>query len=139
MNCLFFSGCGLWWCTQAAPKRCREEEPEKRLWFQVPRPKTQKQIEAEEELGQALRELFGKNKISDQESMKIMQRARKCGLAFANPAKDVPSLGKADSSKPAKAKDSNAARSAKRFLKKHKRWGDLYWAKIPTWFPRQRR
>jgi hypothetical protein len=103
----------FWWCTQAAPKRFRNEEPDKRLWWQVPRPKSKDQIEAEEELGQALRELFEKNKISDQESMKIMQRARKCGLAFANPAKDA--------SKPAKARDTNAARSVKRFLKKNKR------------------
>ena len=108
----------FWWCTQAAPKRCREEEPEERLWYQVPKPKSRKQIEAEEELGQALRELFEKNKISDQESMRIMKKAKKCGLAFANPAKDAPSLGKADSSKPAKARDTNAARSVKRFLKK---------------------
>ena len=128
-----------WWCTQAAPKRCRDEEPEKRLWYQVPKPKSRNQIEAEEELGQALRELFEKNKISDQESMKIMQKARRCGLVFANPAKDASSLGKADSSKPAKARDTNAARSVKRFLKKNKRWGPFYWAKNPTWMPKTKK
>ena len=64
MKCLHFFAvlfC-FWWCTQAAPKRFRNEEPDKRLWWQVPRPKSKDQIEAEEELGQALRELFEKTK-----------------------------------------------------------------------------
>ena len=107
-------------------KRGREDEPEERLWYQVPLPKTAQQLQAEEELGEALRTLFERNKVSASESMDIMKRARKCGLSFANPASK--SLPKAEKSE---ERDTNAARTVKRFMDKRKQWGDFYWALIP--------
>ena len=86
----------FFWCAQAAPKRGREDEPGKRLWYQVPLPKSEEQLQAEEELGQALKNLFQRNKISSSESMQIMKKTKKCGLSFANPANK--SLPKAENS-----------------------------------------
>ena len=81
----------------------------------MPLPKSEKQLKAEEELGEALRTLFERNKISASESMDIMKRARKCGLSFANPASK--SLPKAEKSE---ERDTNAARTVKRFMDKRK-------------------
>ena len=120
-------------CAQAAKKRGREDEPEERLWYQVPLPKTAQQLQAEEELGEALRTLFERNKISASESMDIMKRARKCGLSFANPASK--SLPKAEKSE---ERDTNAARTVKRFMDKRKQWGNFYWALIPLWVPKKK-
>jgi hypothetical protein len=121
-------------CTQAAPKRGREDEPEERLWHQVPLPKSEEQLKAEEELGQSLRKLFERNKISASESMEIMKKARKCGLSFANPAnKSLPKAEKHGE------RDRNAARTVKRFMDKRKQWGNFYWACIPLWVPKKKK
>ena len=99
----------------------------------MPLPKTAQQLQAEEELGEALRTLFERNKISASESMDIMKRARKCGLSFANPASK--SLPKAEKSE---ERDTNAARTVKRFMDKRKQSGDFYWALIPLWVPKKK-
>ena len=124
----------FFWGTQAAPKRCRKDEPGKRLWYQVPLPKSEEQLQAEEELGQALRNLFQRNKISSSESMQIMKQAKKCGLSFANPANK--SLPKAENSEES---DKNAARTLKRFMDKRKMWGEFYWVQIPLWVPKKKK
>ena len=98
-------------CTQAAPKRGREDEPEERLWHQVPLPKSEEQLKAEEELGQSLRKLFERNKISASESMDTMKKARKAEKHGEG--------------------DKNAARTVKRFMDKRKHWGDFYCVCIP--------
>ena len=75
----------LWVGAQGAPKPCREHG-EKRQWFHTPEPQSKRQRKAEEEFGEALRELFENNKVSAQESLKILEKA--CGLRFSNPVKD---------------------------------------------------
>ena len=100
----------------------------------MPLPKSEEQLQAEEELGQALRNLFQRNKISSSESMQIMKKAKKCGLSFANPANE--SLPKAENSEES---DKNAARTLKRFMDKRKMWGEFYWVQIPLWVPKKKK
>ena len=96
------------WCTCGACKGKRKrEEPEERLLLQPPRPKSQKQRDAEEEFGKELKKLFERNKVSAQDSYRILEKAQKCGLEFSNPVKD--SIWKTSKgSEPEKA-NSNAA------------------------------
>lgn len=130
----------LWWGTQAAPKRIKPEKaPEE--WFFIPERKSKRQKQAEEEFGQALRNLIEKNKISSQESMNIFEKAYNCGLRFASPASAKMSREQEPAKateKPANGRDKNAARACKRFLRKRKMWGEFYWAPIPIWKPKEK-
>ena len=77
---VFFCMC---WCTCGACKGKRKrEEPEERLLLQPPRPKSQKQRDAEEDFGKELRKLLEKNNVSAQDSYRILEKAQKCGLEF---------------------------------------------------------
>ena len=86
--------------------------------LQPPRPKSQKQRDAEEEFGKELRKLFERNKISAQDSYRILEKAQKCGLEFSNPVKDS-SWKTSKGSEPEKA-NSNAARTLKSFMTRKK-------------------
>ena len=120
------------WCTCGACKGKRKrEEPEERLLLQPPRPKSQKQRDAEEEFGKELRKLFERNKVSAQDSYRILEKAQKCGLEFSNPVKDS-SWKTSKGSEPEKA-NSNAARTLKRFMTRKTSWSNFYWAQIPLY------
>ena len=99
--------------------------------LQPPRPKSQKQRDAEEEFGKELRKLFERNKVSAQDSYRILEKAQKCGLEFSNPVKDS-SWKTSKGSEPEKA-NSNAARTLKRFMTRKNSWSNFYWAQIPLY------
>ena len=81
-----------------------------------------------------LKACITKNKLSAQDSVSLLQKARKVGLEFKNPVKNCQPLSD-DEEKPATGstkRNTNAARTLRRsMLKNSTVWGHMYWAKIP--------
>ena len=118
----------------AAPKKQRIGKPEDWQWCAPQHTKSLKQRKAEESLGEHIESLYHKNKLSTQDSVSLLQKARNVGLDFKNPVHKCEPL-RDDEEKPATGsieRNTNAARTLRRsMLKTSKVWGHLYWAKIP--------
>ena len=118
----------------AAPKKQRIGKPEDWQWCAPQHAKSLKQKKAEESLGEHIESLYHKNKLSAQESVSLLHKARKVGLDFKNPVNKCQPLSD-EEEKPAagsKKRDTNAARTLRRSMAKTSAvWGKLYWAKIP--------
>ena len=119
--------------TWGAPKKQRIGKPEEWLWCESKPAKDEKQKRAEAKLGEHLKELYKKNRLSASETQDLLQKARNVGLEFKNPVKgcnrqefeEKPEEGTETHNK-------NAARTLIRNLRKHSLWGPLYWAKVPV-------
>ena len=85
----------------------------------MPPPKSEEELKAEEELGQALRNWSRRTKPLLKTACASWKKAKACGLSFANPAKDTKSLPRAGNVE--KEVDKNAARTLKRFLDQTKK------------------
>ena len=118
----------------AAPKKQRIGKPEDWQWCAPQHTKSLKQRKAEASLGEHIESLYHKNKLSAQDSVSLLQKARKVGLEFKNPVNKCQPLSD-DEEKPATGstkRNTNAARTLRRsMLKTSTVWGHLYWAKIP--------
>ena len=122
----------IWCLTSRAPKRKKSWKPEERLWHNP--------HEAEEDLGEALKSLYKRNKVPASEGIELLKKAKACDLQFKNPVGNT-SLKKAQGTKPEKGleqRDKNASRTLKRDLQRNKQWGEFYWATIPLWNPKKK-
>ena len=84
----------IWCLTSSAPKRKKSWKPEERLWHNP--------HEAEEDLGEALKSLYKRNKVPASGGIELLKKAKACDLQFKNPVENTrlkrlkaPSLKKA--------------------------------------------